>query len=473
MLLQWFRSRIGVGLLAVVAGALVLASSATLRGDDDPSHAIRDGFEGPGTAWEQEQTDATIKLLAHDRSRRAAHEGRLSEHFHFEAGPGSSFFYSYRKALPRVVVTDELKVGLFVRATRAGVRLHARVILPADTDPETGQPSFVLVPGTTYDNVDRWQRLDLVDMRPSIERQVRVIRASTKRPVSLEGAYLDRIVVDLYCGAGETEVFLDELSVSPVPADSPVVPEGPVADERPGVEAPPPATRPAVRVAMEGNRLKRNNYDWFFTAIEAPGADVAEPRRAGFDVLVDEFDARPERFRDAIDLGFLLQPNLAVDGEPLDPSRASAAAAAFPYRDAVAFWGLGEQLGRGDDPEERRAELERVRATVSKFRGLPRSFSHLTTATVADDFRLFGRPPQTLDILGVRPATWGSSNKPTDTYNYLSQRRALTVHRNPGGLFCAWFPAAPPPEAHPNAWGADAPPPGGSPPTPPGRTPNH
>src|SRR4051794_36189844 len=111
MLLQWFRSRIGVGLLAVVAGALVLAASATLRGDDDPSHAIRDGFEGPGTAWEQEQTDATIKLLAHDRSRRAAHEGRLSEHFHFEAGAGGSVFFTYPQGVAPGGVAGGVKGG--------------------------------------------------------------------------------------------------------------------------------------------------------------------------------------------------------------------------------------------------------------------------------------------------------------------------------------------------------------------------
>ena len=37
---------------------------------------IRDHFETPAPAWEQEQTDAPINLLAHDRSPRAAHDGR-------------------------------------------------------------------------------------------------------------------------------------------------------------------------------------------------------------------------------------------------------------------------------------------------------------------------------------------------------------------------------------------------------------
>jgi hypothetical protein len=204
-------------ILLAVAATLAL-SAGVLRGADEPATTLRDSFETTGTVWEQEQTDATINLYAHDRSKRAVHDGRLSEHFQFASGPGSSFFYSY--ALPKVPVTDDLRVSLFVRANRTGIRIFGRVILPQDTDPDSGQPTFVLVPGTIYDNVDRWQRVELVSMLPSIEAQARVIRATTRRPVSLEGAYLERIVTNLYGGPGETEVFLDELTLAPVPAEA-------------------------------------------------------------------------------------------------------------------------------------------------------------------------------------------------------------------------------------------------------------
>jgi hypothetical protein len=447
-------------------GMCLSAPAVVLRGDDEPARAIRDSFETPTTAWEQEQTDATINLQAHDRSKRAAHDGRLSEHFQFTAGPGSSFFYSYGKGLPRVVVTDGLKLSLYVRANRPGVRVYARVILPADTDPDTKQPSFVLVPGTIYDNVDRWQRLELISMLPSIEHQARVIRATTRRPVSLEGAYLEQVVVNLYCGAGETEIFLDELNLGPIEVAEPTPPTPP-APTVPAAEAPKgelptpsgsPSPRPPVKVENARNRLKRNGLDWLFTAIDAPGADVGELRRGGFDVLVDDINADPDRLRDAVGRGFMLLPNLNVDGVPLDPEQALAAAAAFPLRDSVAFWGLGDRLGRSDEPEDRKAELDRVRAIISGFRKLPRNFSHLTTAGVADQFGLYARAPQFLDIVGVRPNCWGSALKPLDTYSYLSQRRALTIHANPGGLFCAWLPATAPPEVRLNVWGDDLPP---------------
>src|SRR4051812_29821166 len=86
----------------LVSTALISVSAAWLQGADESEEKIRDGFETPRPVWRQEQTDATINLQEHERSSRAAHSGRTSERFHFTAGIGSSFYYSY--PLPKVVV---------------------------------------------------------------------------------------------------------------------------------------------------------------------------------------------------------------------------------------------------------------------------------------------------------------------------------------------------------------------------------
>ena len=78
--------------------------------------ALQDGFETAQPIWQREYTDATVTLQAHDRSERAAHGGRLSEHFQFESTSGNQFFVSY--ATPRVPVSDDLSVSVFVRANR-------------------------------------------------------------------------------------------------------------------------------------------------------------------------------------------------------------------------------------------------------------------------------------------------------------------------------------------------------------------
>ncbi len=154
----------------IVTAAMFLGLLVVSRGGDEKtpvqSETLRDGFETPQPSWQREYTDTTVRLIAQERSSRAAREGRLSERFQFEAGPGSQFFVSY--ATPRIPVSDDLDVSLAVRSNRAGVQIFGRVVLPADVDPETRAPSYVLVPGTIFGDVDRWQRLELVHMMPAI-----------------------------------------------------------------------------------------------------------------------------------------------------------------------------------------------------------------------------------------------------------------------------------------------------------------
>lgn len=436
---------------------------------------IRDGFESPRTGWGREQTDATIGLQVHDRTDRATHGGKAAEHFRFSAGIGSGFYVSY--PLPKVPVNDALRAGLFVRANRAGVQLFARVVLPSDTDPLTNQPSFLLVPGTIYDSVDRWQRLEVIDLRPSLERQARVLRASTRRTVSLEGAYVEQLVLNLFAGSGETEVFLDDLSVGPVPAALVAAHaaanarvEAPEAD---GAEPAHPEAEvaAAARVSFPRNRLKKRAedglyHDWFFTGIHAPGADVASLRNAGFDVLIDDIRADPARFRAAVDKGFLLMPRLGREGdggEPLDPDGVIRAAAAFPFRDAVVAWDLGDHLGRHAEPADRKAERDAVKLIVSKMRTLPPGVSRITTGVVDDDLRLYAQGARKLGMFGIKAPAWGGSVNPMDTLAYLRQRRNLTVLGNAGGLFWALLPATPPASVSVNVWGHDVPPPWGTP----------
>ncbi len=226
---------------------------------------FRDGFETPDPVWQREQTDTVIRLLAQDRSQRAAHGGRLSEHFHFESGPGSQFFVSY--ATPKIPVSDDLNIGLYVRSDRAGVKIYAKVILPADVDPDTRAPSYVLVSGTVFDQVDRWQKLELVGMTLAIERQARVLRATTRRPVKLEGAYLERVVVNLLGGPGESEVFLDDLTIEPVPKS--VLGAAPNGDES-GKSAG-PAARPRGAIPSGPRRLPRR-FAWSATSWKSEGA---------------------------------------------------------------------------------------------------------------------------------------------------------------------------------------------------------
>src|SRR3954468_1152932 len=95
------RRRIGLGLVVVRA---VCPIGARGRGEEKAG-ALHEDFEGPQTGWRREGTDATVRLIAHERSDRGAHDGRTSERFHFDTGVGSSLYVSY--PLPNVPIVKD------------------------------------------------------------------------------------------------------------------------------------------------------------------------------------------------------------------------------------------------------------------------------------------------------------------------------------------------------------------------------
>ena len=460
----------------VLAGVVALGGSAlglsVQEGDDEAPKkeytTLRDGFESPGIAWRRERADTTINLMAQERSDRAAYEGKQSERFQFEADLGSQFFVSY--PLPNVPVNEKLEIVLNVRSNRAGAQVFARVVLPSDVDPETRAPSFVLVPGTIFDRVDRWQRLEVSRMPPSIERQARVLRASTRRPVSLEGAYVDQVIVNLMGGAGMSEVFLDDLNVGPVnqelaarwtrPGDAPSA-EALAEGEAGAEEAPAPA--PSSRILLQRNRLERiddqgRKYGWFPTAVEAPGADPTMLRRYGFDVLVDDLRMDQDELRLAAALGFSLMPRLSgpKPGEGIEAQVKEVEN--YPLKEAVAFWLVGRELGRDRELKVREEELAQTRGLIRAIHGMSPTFSRLTLGLVDGDLPLYARAPANLDTVGVRLSHWAASQDPGEFLQFLLQRRRLTTKANAGQLFWAWIPTTASPTLRRSIWG-EAPPP--------------
>ena len=78
------------------------------------------------------------------------------------------------------------------------------------------------------------------------------------------------------------------------------------------------------------------------------------------------------------------------------------------------------------------------------------------TATVEGELPLFARAPSGLDLIGIQPRMWASAQNFLETYEYLTQRKLLTVRSNLGGLFWAWIPATTPPDVVRNIWGDNA-----------------
>ena len=231
-----------------------------------------------------------------------------------------------------------------MKGNHGGFQLSARVVLPADIDPETKQPSFVTVPGGTYDLVDRWQQLEITDVIASVERQARVLRAGSdgKRAVSLKGAFVESLILNLYGGPGPTEVFVDDLTISPVPI-------GAEANQTPAWRKPKGKNK---GVQLNGDRLTLDGNDWVPAIIRAPGVDPAILKEHGFDVYSVDLDADPNRVKEAVKLGMHLMPHLNTPpgSAPKGTEALLTTIDTYPFRDDVAFWYVGDALGADPGP---------------------------------------------------------------------------------------------------------------------------
>ena len=454
---------------------------------------IRDGFEGPTPVWRREESDAPVEIFTHERTKRVAHEGVQSEFFEFKAGIGGGLYYSY--ALPRIPVTDSLTIALDVRSNRVGMQFLARVVLPADVDPDSGQPSFVLIPGTSYEGAERWQKIELNDMIPAIERQARVLRVASKRKVSLDGAYLERLVVNVYGGEGQTEVYLDRLVIGPVPPDLADAharqlrgePAGPTAGESaplartvPDGNQPSPALRErtfpgaAERIKFDRNRFTLDGYPWFPTMIRGFDADPTLIRQLGANVAVVPVDANEEYLDTAIQSGLFLLPELGGTSDadpitglfktrPIDPDRLLSAAANFARKEHVFAWSLGNNLGEDFDMAGRRLQNRRVREAITAFHQVKPGGSPFTTGTVLGMLPEYSRIPENLDMIGIPAMTWATSRGPIEPLRYLEQRRLLTARSNVDALIWSEIDVTAPPIYKRMIWGMDRPPEGGIP----------
>ncbi len=67
-------------------------------------------------------------------------------------------------------------------------------------------------------------------------------------------------------------------------------------------------------------------------------------------------------------------------------------------------------------------------------------------------------------MIAIEPSFWGASQELLENYEYMRQRRALTVRSNLGVLFWGWIPASTPDSVTRNIWGDDTPPAWGTPP---------
>lgn len=200
-----------VGGLLRLAGCLLISLSAVMAGGSAQGTMLEE-FEGPETRFTVRSADVAYRIESHARQRMGAYRGGGCERIRMTAAPGGTQVLFGADIQPARVI-PELAPSLMVQTDRVGVQLMARVVLPRTVDPRTGRAVVTLLRGSSSAQIGNWERLALADLPTMVARQARVLRSQIGVDIDEREAYIDQILLNIYGGAGLTDVLIDDLEV--------------------------------------------------------------------------------------------------------------------------------------------------------------------------------------------------------------------------------------------------------------------
>jgi hypothetical protein len=413
-----------------VGFALLAAGTVAVLAIAQPEEIHRNSFSGKATQFLKGEANVRFEEKAHDLSAERSRSLPTSEHIRLTAAAGkneANFIYYYYPT-PAAPLTEDLSAELWVHSNRAGVQLLARIVFPKIRNPKRiDEPlTRTVLLDTVKAPAGGWQKLILKRPADLLQAQKQALRLDLKGDPDVTDAYIDRLILNLYTGPGDIEVFLDNLEIGPVlPGRAPppaVAPKGPPGVPT-GKEKGPARTDRGVAVEFSRGELTVGGKRVYPRFIKYSGTPMQALKEAGFNALYMPAEIPPEVIEDAIDnYQFWIVPSIPPVSEgnpersvnPLTARDADALAQAirkFQSGDSVLFWDLGAV---------RSEDYRRVSRTAEAIRAAdPR---RPVGADVWDGFGRFALPLQLV----------GSHRDPLlttlelDRYSqWLTQRRAL------------------------------------------------
>ncbi len=293
--------------MAWTAAALAVGlAAATLLSVAHGQQTLQQGFEGRDPLWTAGAADAAYKETAHRITDEFARGGRRSEYIELEAESGNYIYYTF--PVGKATLDDVLNVSLWVKANRPGVQLLCRVVLPQEHDPNNlAQPLTTLIKADEYQNTGRWQQLQLRQPMKRLREQLQLMRVGRMSDVIGAGAYIDQLVLNVWSGKGTTQVWIDDLEVSPV--DDVSQPADPIAvAPTPGK---PTVNRRADAVQLAGKQLLVDGKPFFPRIIRHTGTPLKTLYDAGFNVIALDETTPPAVLEEAVARGFKVMPSVA------------------------------------------------------------------------------------------------------------------------------------------------------------------
>lgn len=417
------------------AAAFALVAVLVAVAPASAADAHRNGFAGKMPFFVRGDANIHAEEKAHAIDDRHARNAGTSEYIKIEANPApgtDAEFVHYYYETPPAPLTADTVARLWVKGYRGGVQLKARVVLPKERDPRNPDSALtVLIAGDTYTRTHTWQQLSLGEPTESLRRTLPALTARLGRTVDITGAYIDQMVLNVFTGAGLSEVWVDDLEIGPVERKA----EGP---------GPRGAAAPTSRAKGKAPAVEFSNGDilvdgkpFLMRAIRHTTAPLKALEIARFNTIWFPGEVDPAVYEEAINAKFFIVPSLplpSADWDAARPGQADPAVLAkdaevvtrhlrkFLSGDAVLMWDLGH--GRTSEQARRVGQLASIVRTYDPKR--PRA---------VDLWDGHGAYSNYVDAIGGHRWPLFTSLSYPMFRDWLTQRRALT---GPGKLSWTW-----------------------------------
>ncbi|HVX60416.1 MAG TPA: hypothetical protein VHC19_07440 [Pirellulales bacterium] len=383
---------------------------------------VREGFDSPETAWREAGGDVSqYQVAAHQRTGRDVHRGAGCEYIQVAAGDGTKLHFALDVGKARII--EELSPSLWIKSDRPGIQLLARVVLPRTLDPRSGKAMVRYIAGTSYSDVDRWQQLRIENVPRLLQQQLRVLWGSLGQGVDAHEAYLDRLILNVYGGRGETRVWIDDLEIGGFVAADHIA--AGIADASGDSAAAGPgglhgAARP--RAELSSSILLVDDRPFFPRLIEYQGEPLSFLKELGFNGILLHETPSSALLDEAVRVGlWLVCPPPRPSGLE-NPDGPQGTLAPFDTRyDPVLAWRLGQGLtGR---------ELEATRRWADEVRRADGETPRPIVCDPESQLEAYSRLPAA--ILMARRFPLGTSFELADYAKWLYQRPRLTLAGTP------------------------------------------
>ncbi|HET6878874.1 MAG TPA: hypothetical protein VFI31_01890, partial [Pirellulales bacterium] len=360
-------------------------------------------FESPQTSWRFAGPAANFRVEVHQRTSENPHRGAGCEVVRIASGSGR--YIPLALDIPPAHVIAEFQPSVWVRSTRPGVQLLARVVFPRTAD-DKGNPLTRLVAGGTGKQQNTWEQLRIEQLPKSVEAAVRAMRAQYGSHIDAREAFVDRLVLNLYCGPGTTQVAIDDLELPHF-----------VAVERPTASPPgqpaAPAAVPRGHVELIGSILMVDGRPFFPRIIDYQKESLSFLKELGFNVVRLTTVPSEALLDEAQRAGLWLvcpPPPIQKDeeGEPVPFDN---------HYEPVLAWHLGQGLtGR---------ELEAMREWVEHLRRADEVANRPLVCDPADELAQYARLLGSNGILMLHRRLLGTTFEVADFTTWLRTRPRL------------------------------------------------